>query len=126
MGKWSNEIFTTNLKKYLELSNRSQKEVAEAVGVSAPTFSDWVNGHKLPRMDKIEILANYFGVQKSDLIEEKMTPEIEKDNDILSDLIVRLRVDPKFRAIVDSIYNMDAKKLDGLQQILQSLQTFAK
>ena len=32
-------------------------------------MSDWVNGKKFPRIDKIELLAQYFGIQKSDLIE---------------------------------------------------------
>ena len=35
------------------------------------TLSDWINGNKYPRIDKIEILANYFGIEKSDLIEKR-------------------------------------------------------
>ena len=35
------------------------------------TFTDWVNGKTYPRIDKIEMLANYFGIKKSDLIEDK-------------------------------------------------------
>jgi transcriptional regulator with XRE-family HTH domain len=65
------EIFAKNLSKYLARSGRSQREMAEIVGVSPSTFNDWVKGKKYPRIDKIEFMANYFGILKSDLIEDK-------------------------------------------------------
>lgn len=64
-------IFSINLKRYMKEHDKSRKEVSEALGVSYYTFSDWVNGKKYPRMDKVEKLANYFGILKSDLIEDK-------------------------------------------------------
>ena len=65
------ETFSKNLLHYIERKGLTQKEVAEAIEVSASTFNEWVNAKKYPRIDKIEKLANYFGIQKSDLIEEK-------------------------------------------------------
>lgn len=67
------EIFATNLKRYMALNGKSRKDVCKALGYSYFTFSDWVNGKKMPRMDKVEQLANYFGILKSDLIEKKET-----------------------------------------------------
>lgn len=64
-------IFAANLKYYMYINQKTRKEVSEAIGVSYYTFSDWVNGKKYPRMDKVEILADYFGILKSDLIEDK-------------------------------------------------------
>ena len=64
------EVFAKNLTMYLEQLGRSQREMAEIVGVSSSTFNDWTKGRKYPRIDKIEFLANYFGIKKSDLIEE--------------------------------------------------------
>ena len=63
--------FASNLRKYMKLNGKSRREVSAALGVSYYTFSDWVNGKKYPRMDKVEMLANYFGILKSDLIEDK-------------------------------------------------------
>lgn len=65
------EIFARNLAMYLQRSGKSQREMAEIVGVSSSTFNDWANGRKYPRIDKIEFMANYFGIKKSDLIEDK-------------------------------------------------------
>lgn len=64
------EVFAENLKKYMALNGKSRRDVCEALGYSYFTFSDWVNGKKMPRMDKVEQLAKYFGIKKSDLIEE--------------------------------------------------------
>ena len=64
------EIFAKNLSYYLERSGKDQKVVAEVVGVAPSTFNEWMKAKKYPRIDKIEMLANYFGILKSDLIEE--------------------------------------------------------
>ncbi len=64
-------VFASNLKRYMEVKGKSRNDISEALGISYFTVSDWVNGKKYPRMDKVEMLANYFNVQKSDLIEIK-------------------------------------------------------
>ena len=64
-------VFASNLKRYMEVKGKSRNDISEALGISYFTVSDWVNGKKYPRMDKVEMLANYFGIQKSDLIEQK-------------------------------------------------------
>lgn len=64
------EIFIRNLKRYLENSGKKQIEVANAIFVSPGTFNDWLKGRAYPRMDKIQALAEYFGIKKSDLVED--------------------------------------------------------
>ena len=64
------DVFAKNLKKYMQLNGKTRNEVCQALGIKYTTFTDWVNGKKYPRMDKIEMLANYFGIKKSDLIED--------------------------------------------------------
>jgi transcriptional regulator with XRE-family HTH domain len=64
------EIFSRNLNRYLSLSGKTQKEVAAAVGISTGTFCDWTKGRAYPRMDKVQALAEYFGISKSDLVED--------------------------------------------------------
>lgn len=120
-GLGNKAIFAKNLSFYIERSGRSQKELAEIVGVAASTFNDWVKGKKYPRIDKIEILANFFGIQKSDLIEEKLTEEKEKDNETLAGIIVRMRMDDDFRALVESLYSLDSSKVKSVKDMLNAL-----
>lgn len=75
------KIFAKNLNRYLEKSGRTQKEIAEEIGVSPAAFNWWVKGNRYPRMDKVEKLADYFGCTLSDLIEEQ---EAESPIDIKS------------------------------------------
>ena len=72
------EIFARNLSRYVERSGKQQKELAEIVGVSTSTFNDWMKGKKYPRIGKIEKLAGYFGILKSDLIEDKSKVDKEE------------------------------------------------
>lgn len=117
---WSKEVFAKNLRYYMESRGKNQKELAEIVGVSAPTMNDWLKAKKYPRIDKIEIMADYFGILKSDLIEEKMTPEIEKDNDTLSSIIVRMTRDKEFFSVVESLYALDSEQIKGIQGMLKA------
>lgn len=103
------EVFAKNLKKYMELNRKSRREVCAALGYSYFTFSDWVNGKKMPRMDKVEQLANYFGILKSDLIEEKKETAPE---DGLSESKRQLL------ALAESCTEEDAEKLLQMMQIL--------
>lgn len=74
-GLGNAEILGRNLRRYIDLSGKLDKEIAAEIGVSPSTFSEWTKGKKYPRIDKIEMLANYFGIQKSDLIEEQTETE---------------------------------------------------
>ncbi len=65
------EVFSRNLKRHLDKSGKLQKEVAKAVGVSTGTFCDWIKGRAYPRMDKVQLLAEYFGIKMSDLVENE-------------------------------------------------------
>ena len=67
-GLGNAEILGRNLRRYIEMSGKLGKDIAADIGVSPSTFSEWANGKKYPRIDKIEMLANYFRIQKSDLI----------------------------------------------------------
>lgn len=69
------KIMANNIKKYMNLNNKTRNEICHDLGFKYTTFSDWVNGKKYPRIDKIEMLANYFGIEKSDLVERE-----KKDN----------------------------------------------
>ena len=64
-------VFAENLQYYMSEKGVTRKDISDALGISYFTITSWVNGKKYPRMDKVEMLADYFGILKSDLIEEK-------------------------------------------------------
>lgn len=77
------KIFAKNLLRYLALSGKSQKEVADKIEVSPQTFNTWCQGIALPRMGKVQLLADYFHINKSDLLDEHNNqPPTIKDQDM--------------------------------------------
>ena len=82
----NHEIFARNLTRLVKLSGKTQKEVAAVVHVSTGTFCDWIKGRTYPRMDKLQALADFFGVKKSELVEDATLPDPsvpEEDQKIL-------------------------------------------
>ena len=62
-------IFAKNLNDLLSKYGKSQREVADAIQVSPQTFNTWCQAIALPRMGKVQRLADYFHVPKSALID---------------------------------------------------------
>ena len=74
------KIFSKNLKYYMDLNSKNQMDLMNDLRLSSSTVSNWCTGLKLPRMDKVQMLADYFKINKSDLIEEKpLTSRDQKD-----------------------------------------------
>ncbi|MGQ7550859.1 XRE family transcriptional regulator [Streptococcus suis] len=64
---------SNNLKYYMDKKGVDRNQLCSDLDLKYMTVSDWINAKTYPRIDKIELLANYFGINKSDLIEEKST-----------------------------------------------------
>lgn len=77
------EIFAKNLSYYLKYYEKDAADICRDLDIPASTFSDWLNAKKYPRIDKIEMLANYFNIQKSDLIEDKYKKTSNDEVEIL-------------------------------------------
>lgn len=114
-------IFAKNLQYQMDLHGKSRRDVCEAIGVSYNTYTDWVRGKKYPRMNKVEMLANYFGILKSELIEEQTDKmrEQKKNNKVIANLVVRMQNDDAFFDAVKAIDNMEPEKLSSLLALLK-------
>ena len=102
------EIMARNIKKYMDRKGVSSAEVCRTLGFKTNTFSNWVTAKIYPRIDKIEMLAQYFGVSKAALVEDS-------DNIVLSlkeeALILNYRdSDETTRSIVDKILLKDTQE----------------
>lgn len=70
----SRQIMAKNILRLMERTGKDRNTVCSDLGIKYSTFSEWVNATKFPRIDKIEMMANYFGVVKSELIEDQSAP----------------------------------------------------
>ncbi|PEU86008.1 XRE family transcriptional regulator [Bacillus cereus] len=65
------KIFSNNLKKYLNRNGISQTDLANELNIPETTFSNWMQAKTYPRPDKMQMLADYFKITRSDLTEEE-------------------------------------------------------
>ena len=75
--KETQRIFSDNLKYYLKLNNKTQLDLANAIGVSNTTINNYVKGYNAPRMDKVDKICKYLGVSRSDLMGERIKDRIQ-------------------------------------------------
>ena len=62
-------IFSVNLDRLVRTSGHTRKEVADALGFNYKTFNGWCNGISMPTMGKVQLIADYFHVGKTDLLD---------------------------------------------------------
>ena len=126
------DIFARNLAYYVERSGKQQKEIAEIVEVAPSTFNDWMRARKYPRIDKIERLAEFFGILKSDLIEDKSkdkkeeSPEnilhnVAKAFGVTLEELVELGQDEKKQQLISLAKSLTDEQLSLLLRIAHSV-----
>ena len=112
------DIFAKNLKRYMGLKGKSRKDISEALGISYYTITDWVKGKKYPRMDKVEMLASYFGILKSDLIEEKT---IESHPEEMAERHFQIIMDADISEMFDDFKLLDETQRKIVKDLVKSL-----
>lgn len=103
------EVMGRNITRLMNEAGKTRRDVCKDLGFSYSTFTEWVNGKKYPRIDKIEMLANYFNVEKSDLIEEKKKPATDDGNELSK----------RKKDFIERVTAMSDSELDRLDQILR-------
>ena len=70
MNERDREIFGRNLTYYMNQNRINGVTLAKYMNVSSATISDWMHGKKMPRVDKLKSLANYFRINMTDLTDD--------------------------------------------------------
>lgn len=117
------EVFSRNLKYYMKLYDKSRREVAADLNISYTTFTSWLKGTNYPRIDKIEKLANYFRINKADLIEDKYKDSSDgyyTDPEI-AELAEELRTNPEYRILFDASKDLTKEDVNTVLKIIEGL-----
>lgn len=103
MGEDAKNIFVANLNYLIELRGKQQIDIAHELDVSTATVSDWCNGKKVPRIDKMQKLADYLGVGLSALLTKNGLEDavsMWKLNIVEQQLVTAYRkADPKYQEL---------------------------
>ncbi|ALH46755.1 XRE family transcriptional regulator (plasmid) [Staphylococcus epidermidis] len=71
------QVMAKNISRLMKENNINRKKLSNDLKVKYTTLSDWINAKNYPRIDKIELLADYFNVTKADLVEDKEQQVLE-------------------------------------------------
>nr|WP_297968804.1 S24 family peptidase [uncultured Mogibacterium sp.] len=82
------KIMAKNIQYYMDLYNKTRNDICHDLGIKYTTFADWIKANTYPRIDKIELMANYFNIEKSDLIEEHNKEFVQSDRPLPSNIIL--------------------------------------
>jgi transcriptional regulator with XRE-family HTH domain len=96
------KIMGENIQYYMDKMGIDRKDFAKAIDVPYSSLTDWINGKTYPRIDKIERMANYFGISKADLVEERNEDDpyyIDPDTRELAEF---LHKNPEYRVLLDA------------------------
>ncbi len=70
------DIMAKNIQRLMDLHGKDRNQICKDLNIRYTTLTDWIKGNAYPRIDKIEMLANYFNVKKSELVEDLSTQKI--------------------------------------------------
>ena len=115
------KIFSKNLNYYMDLNGKSQTDLINDLGFNKSAVSTWCNGTRLPRMDKVEMLARYFSINRSDLIEEKEATSGYYLNDETAKLAQEMFEDEDMRSLFDMKRNMPPERFKAHMEFMKNL-----
>ncbi len=125
MGNLGNkEIMAKNIQYYMDKYGKSRQDMCDALGVKYTTFTDWVKGNSYPRIDKIELMANYFGITKADLVEDHSDNQDAEqyylDPDA-RDMAQFLFENPEYKVLFDASRKVKKEDIEFVKQMIDRI-----
>lgn len=114
--------FSNNLRYYLELNEKTQADLCEYMNVSSATVSDWCNGKKMPRMDKIQTICNWLRIEKSDLLEDKKSKNSSYYlYDDAKELAEFLYTNPEYKVLFDATRKVKKDDIQFVKEMIDRM-----
>lgn len=104
------QIMAKNIKRYMDQRGITRYQLCDALDIKYTTLRDWLKGLTYPRIGKVEAMANYFGCEKTDLIEEKKEQPTEHDG-----------LSEKRKALIDFAMSVPEDKAEMLLQVMKTI-----
>lgn len=116
-----NILFSKNLNYYLDKNDKTQLDLANHLKVSTSAVSAWCRGVKTPRMDKVDAMCKYFGIRRSDLMEDKDTEAGYYFNEETAKAAQEIFENKELRMLFDAARGADPEDLKALHSMALAL-----
>lgn len=112
-------IFADNLNRIMLEHDKTPANLNADLGIPYSTLSNWTNAVKMPRMGKIALLANYFGCEVSELLQERSEEYYE--NQKAKEIAQEILENQALRSLLDVQMDMDETELSTMLAIARAL-----
>lgn len=116
------QIMSENIQRLMDSRGIDRNKICADLGFKYTTFTDWVKGKTYPRIDKIEMMAQYFGVNKSDLVEKHVETGYYTDKDA-ADFAEMLRTRPGARLLFSAAKDISKDDLQKAVEYIEFLKS---
>lgn len=123
------KLVARNIRHYMNINGKTQAEVAKDLHLSKATVSSWVNGTRLPRMEKIDMLCSYFNIRRADLMEEHSFEEVPKTgqqtgyyfDEETAKLAQELKDNPELRVLLDASRDITPDEMRAIINLVKTM-----
>lgn len=116
-----NRLIAKKLSYYMNINDKSQQDLADYIGVTQATVSNWCKGLKMPRMDKIDKICSFFNISRSDLMGETDTAASEPDyfyDEAARDLAQFMYENPEYKVLFDTTRKVKREDIEFVKQMV--------
>lgn len=113
------KIISKNLKRIAYENQKTQADIARDLGLKQATVSSWMNGTRIPRMSKIDLLCHYFNCTRVDIMEEH-PQNIYYITDEAADIAREMYADADMRSLFIMKKNMKKEAFDNYLNFLKT------
>lgn len=114
----------TRLQTAMDMNNKKSVDLVNDLGIPKSAMSQYLSG-KSKDMDSRRLykICSYLNVSEAWMMgfDVPMERAVEqKNNDIMADIIVRMRTDADFLSVVEMLNNLDSDQLASVKQMLKA------
>lgn len=124
-GLGNKAIMAENIQRLMDSKGIDRNKICADLGFKYTTFTDWVKGKTYPRIDKIEMMANYFGVNKSDLVEKHIEGGYYTDKET-AEYAEMLRTRPGARLLFSAAKDISKEDMQKAVEYIEFLKSKSK
>lgn len=115
-------IMAENIQRLMDSRGIDRNKICSDLGFKYTTFTDWVKGNTYPRIDKIEMMANYFGVNKSELVEKHVEGGYYTNAEA-AEFAEYLRTRPGVRMLFSAAKDMSKEEMEETVKYIEFLKS---
>ena len=115
-------MISDKIKEVREKNKLNKREMAKKLEVPYTTYNNYETGAREPGSNFLINFSKVFNVTVDYLVGASADPimgiERQKKNDILSDIILRLRSDNNFLEVVKGLYESNDEQINAIKSLL--------